>query len=68
MSNFKKKKVFLIKDILKVLPHRYPFILIDKVKIKNLGNDLIAKKYYYKRTMFSGSFPLISQFYQSSNY
>ena len=58
MSNFKKKKVFSIKDILKVLPHRYPFILIDKVKIKNLGNDLIAQKNItINEPCFQGHFP-----------
>ena len=58
MSNFKKKKVFSIKDILKVLPHRYPFILIDKVKIKNLGNDLIAQKNItINEPYFQGHFP-----------
>ena len=58
MSNFKKKKIFSIKDILKVLPHRYPFILIDKVKIKNLGNDLIAQKNITtNEPCFQGHFP-----------
>ena len=58
MSNFKKKKVFSIKDILKVLPHRYPFILIDKVEIKNLGHDLIAQKNItINEPYFQGHFP-----------
>ena len=58
MSNFKRKKVFSIKDILKVLPHRYPFILIDKVEIKNLGHDLIAQKNItINEPCFQGHFP-----------
>ena len=50
MNNFKVQKSFLINDILKVLPHRYPFILIDKVEIKefrkNPNLDQIAKARY----------------------
>ena len=31
MTDFSEKTVFKINDIIKVLPHRYPFILIDKL-------------------------------------
>jgi len=58
MKNYKKQTSFSIKDILKVLPHRYPFILIDKVKIKELGNDLIAvKNVTINEPCFQGHFP-----------
>ena len=44
MDSYKDQKLFSIQDILKVLPHRYPFILIDKVKIIELGSNLVATK------------------------
>ena len=58
MNNFNKQKTFFINDILKVLPHRYPFILIDKVKIENLGINLIAtKNITINEPFFQGHFP-----------
>ena len=58
MNNLKKKKSFSIQDILEVLPHRYPFILIDKVEIINLGYDLIAQKNItINEPYFQGHFP-----------
>ena len=58
MDNYKKQKLFSIQDILKVLPHRYPFILIDKVKIKKLGSHLIAiKNITINEPFFQGHFP-----------
>ena len=58
MNNFKDTKLFSIEDILKVLPHRYPFILIDKVQIKNLGSNLVAQKNItINEPYFQGHFP-----------
>ncbi len=58
MDNYKQQKSFSINDILKVLPHRYPFILIDKVKIKKLGSYLIANKNItINEPFFQGHFP-----------
>ena len=31
MGELKKKTYFEIQDIVKILPHRYPFILIDRI-------------------------------------
>ena len=33
MDNLLEKTKFEISDIIKILPHRYPFILIDKIEI-----------------------------------
>ena len=58
MNNIIIQKSFLINDILKVLPHRYPFILIDKVEIKELGKNLIATKdIAINEPYFQGHFP-----------
>jgi len=58
MNNIRVQKSFLINDILKVLPHRYPFILIDKVEIKELGKNLIAtKNVTINEPYFQGHFP-----------
>ncbi len=58
MNNIIIQKSFLINDILKVLPHRYPFILIDKVEIKELGKNLIAtKNITINEPYFQGHFP-----------
>ena len=58
MDSFKDQKLFSIQDILKVLPHRYPFILIDKVKIIELGRNLVAtKNVTINEPFFQGHFP-----------
>ena len=33
MNDFENKVSFDINDIIKILPHRYPFILIDKINL-----------------------------------
>lgn len=63
----KKNKVLLIEDILKILPHRYPFVLIDRaeetVPAKNpeqssLGRKVRAiKNVSFNEQFFSGHFP-----------
>ena len=58
MNQFKNQTKFNIKDIIKVLPHRYPFILIDKVKIIELGRNLVAtKNVTINEPFFQGHFP-----------
>ena len=58
MDSYKHQKLFSIQDILKVLPHRYPFILIDKVKIIELGRNLVAtKNVTINEPFFQGHFP-----------
>ena len=37
MNDLLKKTKFDINDIIKILPHRYPFILIDKIEIVEQG-------------------------------
>lgn len=47
-----------IHEILKYLPHRYPFLLIDRVIEMELGKSLIAlKNVTMNETFFMGHFP-----------
>ena len=36
--------VMMIEDIMKILPHRYPFLLVDRVIEKNGTDSLVAIK------------------------
>ena len=58
MNQFKSQTKFDINDIIKVLPHRYPFILIDRIKITEPGERLIAlKNMTINEPFFQGHFP-----------
>ena len=58
MNQFKNQTKFNIKDIIKVLPHRYPFILIDKIEITTPGESLVAlKNLTINEPFFQGHFP-----------
>lgn len=48
-----------IKDILKILPHRYPFLLVDKIIDYDLekGTILGQKNLTFNETFFQGHFP-----------
>lgn len=47
-----------IRDILKHIPHRYPFLLVDKVKQFTPGKSLTAiKNVTYNEPFFNGHFP-----------
>ncbi len=47
-----------IKDILSMLPHRYPFLLVDKVKIIRAGEEGIGiKNITMNEPQFTGHFP-----------
>jgi 3-hydroxyacyl-[acyl-carrier-protein] dehydratase len=47
-----------INDILEHLPHRYPFLLVDKVEDYEPGNYLIAiKNVSFNEPQFTGHFP-----------
>lgn len=47
-----------IKDIQKYLPHRYPFLLVDKVIELNLGESIVAiKNVSINEPYFNGHFP-----------
>lgn len=52
------KYVMDIHEILKYLPHRYPFLLIDRVLEIELGKSLVAlKNVTMNETFFMGHFP-----------
>lgn len=57
--NFKKKKYnFLnIKKIIKILPHQYPFILIDKIIQLNSYKIIGLKNITINENFFIGHFP-----------
>ena len=58
MNQFKSQTKFDINDIIKVLPHRYPFILIDRIEITEPGEHLIAlKNMTINEPFFQGHFP-----------
>lgn len=45
-------------DIQKILPHRYPFILVDRVTSMNKGQDIVAyKNISISENIFQGHFP-----------
>ena len=50
--------VMNIEEIMKVLPHRYPFLLVDKVIEKNGTESLVAiKNITMNEEFFQGHFP-----------
>jgi 3-hydroxyacyl-[acyl-carrier-protein] dehydratase/UDP-3-O-[3-hydroxymyristoyl] N-acetylglucosamine deacetylase/3-hydroxyacyl-[acyl-carrier-protein] dehydratase len=49
-----------IEDILKFLPHRYPFLMIDRVLSIEPGKSVVAlKNVTYNEEFFQGHFPLV---------
>ena len=47
-----------IEDILKFLPHRYPFLLVDRVLSLEKGKSIVAlKNVTYNEEFFQGHFP-----------
>jgi len=47
-----------IEKILKILPHRYPFLLVDRVLELNEGKNIVAiKNVTYNEPFFQGHFP-----------
>ncbi|SES71605.1 3-hydroxyacyl-ACP dehydratase FabZ [Thorsellia anophelis] len=47
-----------IEEILTLLPHRYPFLLVDRVVSVNLGKSLVAiKNVTFNEPFFQGHFP-----------
>lgn len=54
----KKEKAIDIHEILSLLPHRYPFLLIDRVMSYKLGESLVAlKNVTINEAYFMGHFP-----------
>ena len=52
------EKVLDIEDILELLPHRYPFLLIDRVIDMEPGKRVVAlKNVTFNEPFFSGHFP-----------
>jgi len=49
-----------IEDILRFLPHRYPFLLVDRVLEMEAGKSILAlKNVTYNEEFFQGHFPLV---------
>ena len=46
-----------ISDILRVLPHKYPFLMVDKVIRKTDTNIMTLKNVSHNEPYFSGHFP-----------
>ncbi len=56
----RNKGLLSIEEILKVLPHRYPFLLIDRVLEMERGKSIVAiKNVTYDEHFFQGHFPRI---------
>ena len=54
----KSKELLNIKEILKILPHRYPFLLVDRVLDIKKGRSITAvKNVSYNEPFFQGHFP-----------
>lgn len=53
------KKEFDIKEVIKILPHRYPFLLVDKIVELDLENGYIIgqKNVTINEWFFQGHFP-----------
>ena len=53
-----QKMIHDIHDILKYLPHRYPFLLIDRIESLDPGKSVTAlKNITYNEPYFTGHFP-----------
>ncbi len=51
-------KIYFIEDILKVLPHRYPFVMIDRLEVMEDGAKGIGyKNVTINEPFFQGHFP-----------
>ena len=58
VDTISEKTKFEISDIIKILPHRYPFILVDKIEIIKPGESLTAlKNVTINEPFFQGHFP-----------
>lgn len=53
-----KDNFIYIKEIQKILPHRYPFLLVDRVLKIEKGKSIVAiKNVTYNEPFFNGHFP-----------
>ncbi len=55
--DLKKKPLYDIYDIIKILPHRYPFILVDKIVEMNDSRVVGIKNVTLNEPFFTGHFP-----------
>lgn len=56
----RNKGLIRIEEILKVLPHRYPFLLVDRVLEMEKGKSIVAiKNVTFNEHFFQGHFPRI---------
>jgi beta-hydroxyacyl-ACP dehydratase FabZ len=54
----RNKELLDIEEILKILPHRYPFLLVDRVLELEKGKSIVAiKNVTYNEHFFQGHFP-----------
>jgi len=58
-NTLNQKKVLDVKEILKILPHRYPFLLVDKILDIDLDKGIILgqKNLTMNELFFQGHFP-----------
>ena len=57
-NNDGKVKIILHNEILDLIPHRYPFLLIDKITDINLGKSVTGiKSVTFNEPFFQGHFP-----------
>jgi 3-hydroxyacyl-[acyl-carrier-protein] dehydratase/UDP-3-O-[3-hydroxymyristoyl] N-acetylglucosamine deacetylase/3-hydroxyacyl-[acyl-carrier-protein] dehydratase len=60
MPQNQNKDPLNIEEILKILPHRYPFLLVDKVVEIEKGKRIVAvKNVTYNEPFFQGHFPVL---------
>ena len=58
MRAAKEKTVYAIEDILKIIPHRYPFLLVDRILEMEPGKRIVGlKNVTINEPFFQGHFP-----------
>jgi len=58
MSDFVIPEKIDIEEILKLLPHRYPFVMVDKILSMEMGKEIVGlKNVTINEQFFQGHFP-----------
>ncbi|MBP5215910.1 MAG: 3-hydroxyacyl-ACP dehydratase FabZ [Alphaproteobacteria bacterium] len=53
-----ENKIYDVKEIMKMIPHRYPFLLLDKLEIEEVGlKGIGTKNLTINEGFFQGHFP-----------
>ncbi len=53
-----ESQIYKINDIMRILPHRYPFLLVDQIEVINKGEEGIGyKNVTMNEPFFQGHFP-----------